>query len=120
MSFTGEYDHIDPTDAPLHTDKCQYRARVLRTTVMKDHATKEIMVMLQAFMPQGFVVDIKSPSGIHGSNYRLSGILHKEPDPETGERSTSAHIFVEANSRAGIYAKLLAAIIDGSGFFPMT
>jgi len=87
---------------------------------LKQEAEKEIKKLLQAFVPAGFEVKISNGGGIVGQEQqsKFHGVLQADPN---GERKNSdCHIFVQADTRVGIYCKLLTLILEGRGFYPMT
>lgn len=102
------------------TSDAKYNARVWRTELLRKEAANETAKMLQAFIPEGFTVQITEcdeqlPVFPHASNYRFRGILR-----DSKIDGSDAHFFVQAYTREGVTAKLLAHILDGQGFFPLT
>lgn len=98
----------------------KYQARAWRTEHLKEKAIDEVTTMLQAFVPEGFEVHITEaespvPGFPHAQPYKFRGML-RCADPN----GSDAHFFVEAYTRQGVIAKLLAHILDGRGFFPLT
>ncbi len=104
----------------INSQETKYAARVWRTHILKAEAEKEIKKILQAFVPEGFEVKINEGNAVVGqeTQHKFHGILRANPN---GVRANSdAHFFVQADTRAAIYAKLLAVILENKGFFPLT
>ena len=107
-------------ETAINSDEAKYQARAWRTDVFRKEASREVLTMLQAFIPEGFIVSISEcdeavPGFPHAARYRQRGILH---DPS--QNGSDAHFYVLAYTREGVIAKLLAHILDGQGFFPLT
>jgi len=106
--------------AGINTDDCKYFSRVWRTEVLKQEANEQIEKMLQAFIPERFVVRIEEqdhevPGFPFAPRYKFYGTV-KDSKPD----GSDAHFMVSGYSRHGVIAKLLADILDGGGFFPLT
>lgn len=104
----------------INTDDTKYFARVWRTENLRVTATDEITKILQAFIPEGFHVRIDKgefevPGFPHAPRYKVTATLRCK-DPE----GSDAHFFVQSHTEAGCLAKLLAHILDGRGFYPLT
>lgn len=104
----------------INTDGAKYKARAWRTDTLREEASREVTKMLQAFVPAGFTVEIREcdepvPGFPHAPPYKYSGILR-----DSDRDGSDAHFFVLAYTRSGVVAKLLAHILDGGGFYPMT
>lgn len=104
----------------IGSEHYKYQARAWRTEHLRKQAIDEVTKMLQAFIPEGFEVEISEcdspvPGFPHAKPYKFRGMLH-DPNPE----GSDAHFFVEGYSREGVIAKLLAHIIEGANFFPLT
>jgi len=104
-------------------ENVKYLARSWRTQELKKIAQEKCEIMLQAFTPEGFTVDVyphdnpaqKWCCGMDGFHRKLSGYLHCKD-----KEGSDAHIIVHADTREGVHAMLLAHILDGHGFFPLT
>lgn len=104
----------------INTREAKYKARAWRTNVLRREASDEVTKLLQAFVPAHFSVDIKEcdeevPGFPYAPRYKFSGYV-RDPAPE----GSDAHFFVMGYTREGVVAKLLAHILDGGGFFPLT
>jgi hypothetical protein len=104
----------------INTDDCKYLARVWRTEVLRHEANEQVEKMLQAFVPERFVVRIEEqehevPGFPFAPRYKFYGTV-KDSKPD----GSDAHFIVSAYSRQGVLAKLLAVILDDGGFFPLT
>jgi hypothetical protein len=108
-----------------------YAARVKRTYELREQSAVEIRKLLEAFRPPHYVIEtrrnlVPTPAPERtwfGQEHdRLAQDPNtwfatlKDPRPD----GSDAHIFVMARTEAGALAKLLAHIVDGGGFFPMT
>jgi len=97
-----------------------YDARVWRTSRLRPAAAAEVEKLLTAFIPEGFHVRIElgklvvDPNGTSRTWPVVATLCDRNPE------GSDAHIFVSAETIDGARAKLLAIIIDGGGFFPMT
>ena len=107
--------------------KMQYAARVWRRQTLQEEAGKEVEKMLRAFLPKGWTIDITEgeypiPGLSFAATDRFSGIFHdpRHDDPTTDFKCSDAHFFATAKTREGVYAKLLAIILENSAPFPMT
>jgi hypothetical protein len=112
-----------------------YYERARRTRELRDQAALEVMRQLEAFRPPNYVIEVRknapqqsnvcSACGVTWFGREFDALMAspdawvaclKDPDP----KGSDAHIFMMARTREGALAKLLAHIIDGGGFFPMT
>jgi hypothetical protein len=116
---------------PVDKSDQDYAARVKRTYELREQSAVEIRKLLEAFRPPNFVIETRrnlAPARAPERTWfgqehdRLAADPNtwlaylKDPRPD----GSDAHIFVMARTEAGALAKLLAHIIDGGGFFPMT
>lgn len=112
-----------------------YHVRAKRTHELREKSAVQVREMLEAFKPPHYVIETRRNVG-HGANpcsacgvtwfgRELDGLMAssgswlaylKDPRPD----GSDAHIFTISRTEAGALAKLLAVIIDGGGFFPMT
>jgi hypothetical protein len=104
----------------INTREAKYQARCWRDKILREEAAKQVTKMLQAFLPEGFIVRIEEresevPGFPHAPRYKFSGTFcDGRPD------GSDAHFCVEGYSREGVEARLLAIIVEGRGFFPLT
>lgn len=101
-------------------DEVKYAARCWRHEILKAQAAHDVEKMLQAFLPQGFKVDMRDcdtevPGFPHAPNYKVMATV-RDSNPD----GSDAHFFVQAYTHAGAAAKLLGVILDGRSFYPMT
>jgi hypothetical protein len=116
---------------PIDKADQDYHARVQRTYEIKDRAATEIRRLLEAFRPPHYVIETRrncAPTpkpertwfgNEHdelASNPRTWIACLKDSRPD----GSDAHVYVMAVTETGALAKLLAHIMDGGGFFPMT
>lgn len=104
----------------INTNDAKYFARGWRTETLKSHAANEVTKMVQAFIPEGFHVKVVEGewevSGFpHAPRHTFMATLRSQ-DPD----GSDAHFVVHSYSEAGCMAKLLAVILDGRGFYPLT
>jgi hypothetical protein len=108
-----------------------YDARVRRTYEIRDRASFEIRKLLEAFRPPTFVIQTRknhAPTPCPERTWFGNEHDALAADPNTwiaclrdvDPKGSDAHIYVMARTENGALAKLLAHILDGGGFFPMT
>lgn len=102
---------------PLDPESTRYWARVWRHETLLREAKIEVEVLLNAFLPAGHVIRIEErdsevPGFPHAPHYKFSGYFENP--------NSDAHFFVNAYTREGAKAKLLAHILEGRGYFPLT
>lgn len=104
----------------IDTDKTKYAARAWRTEVLRYEANDQIAKIMQAFVPENFHVELIEresdvPGFPHAPRYKFDAYFK-----DTRRDGSDAHVIVSAYTREGAVAKLLAYILDGRGFFPLT
>lgn len=109
-----------------------YAARVLRTKLLTEHAGKEVASLVRALVPHGFEISIERDKLVGDANRIVVGsetwpyvvtlrdARLRSDDPNEREAASDAHIFCAGRTLAGALGKLLAVILDGGGFFPLT
>jgi hypothetical protein len=106
-----------------------YGARVLRTEVMREHAGEKVAKLVRAFVPKGFEIRIERDKLVCDANRIVGGnevwpyvvtLQDARIGTDEHEQATDAHIFVRGKTLPGALANLLAVILDGGGFFPLT
>lgn len=106
-------------------DDQSYEARVARTHKLRGEATVDVRRLLEAFKPPGYVIEVQRDhpvsdnSGLRQWPFVVS-LRDARLHTKEHEQASDAHIFVCSETEGGAYAKLLAHILEGRGFFPMT
>lgn len=104
----------------IGTREAKYKARAWRTDVLRREAADEVTKLLQAFVPTHFEVGIREcdeevPGFPHAPRYKFAGkVADASPD------GSDAHFIAFGYTRDGVVARLLAHILDGGGFYPLT
>lgn len=106
-------------------DDQSYEARVARTYKLRGEATVDVRRMLEAFRPPGFVIELKRYQPVSdNAGFRTWPFVVSLHDARIGtkdhEQASGTNIFTCSETEGGAYAKLLAVILEGRGFFPMT
>lgn len=105
-------------------DEGDYAARCLRTKVLREHAAREVAIMLRSFVPDGYEIEIKRDHPVTGEGgtrlHPVVATLGKWEGIGDQRRGCGAHFFVTADTVNGALCKLLAIILDGHSFYPMT
>lgn len=109
----------------INTDEMKYRARAWRTEVLKREARYETARMLQAFLPIGFIVDVREddhevPGFPHAPWYKFRATLRDGRKDDEGRAPSDINVNASGYTREGATARLLAYLLDGTCFFPMT
>lgn len=109
----------------INTDEMKYRARGWRTEVLKKQAQYEVAKMLQAFLPVGFIVEVREeehdvPGFPHAPRYKYRATLCDGRRDEEGRARSDINVNTSGYTREGAQAKLLASLLDTTCFFPMT
>jgi hypothetical protein len=138
LHYTAEVGRLQAKLAGKDLDKGNrdYHERARRTKEIRELASLDVMRLLEAFRPPNYVIEVRKNipqqpgngcSTCGGTWFgREFDALKASPDTwvaclkDPNPKGSDAHIYMMARTREGALAKLLAHIIDGGGFFPMT
>ena len=100
-------------------DSMVYQSRVFRTKQLRESSAKQVEIMVRSFLSKdGFIefqdIDSPKPGFPYAKNDKVSATFRSDRSPDY------AHIFVTAENRDACFAKILAVILEGHGWFPMT
>lgn len=107
-----------------------YYVRVKRIAEWRAHATTELRRLLEMFKPPDFVIEVRREVPVHGiyerdkdGKYfqlpdRVWPFLVKLHDPRPDGSDANVNTWAETEGSA--YAKMLAHLLDGRGFYPGT
>lgn len=134
LACLGELTRIGDVEAGRDVDKSDqdYAARVGRTSELKERAAVEVARLLEAFKPPRHVIETRRnliPTAApertwHGREHdalwaSASSWIAVMGEP-LGDGAMGSSITMIARTEQGALARLLAHIVDGGGFYPMT
>lgn len=104
----------------LDKEQKQYLTRVMRTKALQKEYSSQIEVMLESFLPHGWVVSIskvemENPGFPFAEKTHYTAMLY---DPK--KDGSDAHIFAQGYTPEDCQCRLLGIILSNKGFFPFT
>ncbi len=116
----------------LHEQECReaagkegsYHTRCWRTKVLREAAGLEVAKLISAFVPDGFTIQIRHDVLVCGGEGpdkdRVWPVVATLGQFNADGSGSDAHFFAAAETTPGVLCKLLAIVLDGRGFYPLT
>lgn len=138
LRWTAEHGRLADIVHGRELDKHDrdYHVRVKRNAEWKAHSTTELRRLLEMFKPPEYVLELRRDVPVHGVyETDKDGKYFQLPDrvwpfvvalkdgrlgTDRHEEASSANVNTWAETEGSAYAKMLAHLLDGRGFFPGT